>query len=158
MFSKKKFTDIYKLTPNVAKARDNGDFSIFENFYNEKTLKAAEKMFHTHIYSCVQHCICRLQADNVHYNMSDLLEECIALMEKEKEMWKLWENKKENKKRYKKIQDEKEYPDKFSIERGDWDNFNFDEWFKTATTKTRLTSTPSSFDIGDEDIICTKAV
>ena len=43
---------------NAAKARDNGDFSVFENIYNEKTLKAAEKMFHTHIYSCVQHCIC----------------------------------------------------------------------------------------------------
>lgn len=154
MFSNKKFTDIYKITPNAAKARDNGDFSVFENIYNEKTLKAAEKMLHTHIYASVQHCICRLQADNVHYNISDLLEECIALMEKEKEMWKLWENKKENKKRYKRIRDEKEYPDKFSIERGDWDNFNFDEWLKTATTKTRLTSTPSSFDIGDEDIIC----
>lgn len=154
MFSNKKFTDIYKLTPNAAKARDNGDFNIFENFYNEKTLKAAEKMLHTHIYACVQHCICRLQADNVHYNMSDLLGECIALMEKEKEMWRLWENKKENENRYKKLHDEKEYPDKFSIERGDWDNFNIDEWLKTATTKTRLTSTPSSLDIGDEDIIC----
>lgn len=154
MFSNKKFTDIYKLTPNAAKARDNGDFNIFENFYSEKTLKAAEKMLHTHIYACVQHCICRLQADNVHYNMSDLLEECIALMEKEKEMWKLWENKKENEERYMKIHDEKEYPDKFSLERGDWNNFNFDEWLKTATTKTRLTSTPSSVDIGDEDIIC----
>ena len=150
MFSNKKFTDIYKLTPNAAKARDNGDFNIFESFYNEKTLKAAEKMLHTHIYACVQHCICGLQADNVHYNMSDLLEECIALMEKEKEMWKLWENKKENEKRYMKIQDEKEYPDKFSIDRGDWDNFNFNEWLKTATTKTRLTFTPSSLDIGDE--------
>ena len=62
------------------------DFSVFENIYNEKTLKAAEKMFHTHIYACVQHCICRLPADSVHYNMSDLLEECIALMEKEKEI------------------------------------------------------------------------
>lgn len=150
MFSNKKFTDIYKLTPNAAKARDNGDFSVFETIYNEKTLKTEEKMLHTHIYASVQHCICRLPADSVHYNMSDLLEECIALMEKEKEMWKLWENKKENKKRYKKIHDEKEYPDKFSLERGDWDNFNFDEWLKTATTKTRLTSTPSPFDIGDE--------
>ena len=154
MFSNKKFTDIYKLTPNAAKARDNGDFSVFETIYNEKTLKAAEKMLHTHIYACVQHCICRLPADSVHYNMSDLLEECIALMEKEKEMWKLWENKKENKKRYKKIHDEKEYPDKFSLERGDWDNFSIEEWLKTATTKTRLNFTPSSFDIGDEDIIC----
>ena len=153
MFSNKKFTDIYKLTPNAAKARDNGDFSVFETIYNEKTLKAAEKMLHTHIYASVQHCICRLQADNVHYNMSDLLEECIALMEKEKEMWKLWENKKENKKRYKRIHDEKEYPDKFSIERGDWDNFNIDEWLKTATTKTRLNFTPSSLDIGDEDVL-----
>ena len=153
MFSNKKFTDIYKLTPNAAKARDNGDFSVFETIYNEKTLKAAEKMLHTHIYASVQHCICRLQADNVHYNMSDLLEECIALMEKEKEMWKLWENKKENKKRYKKIHDEKEYPDKFSIERGDWDNFNIEEWLKTATTKTRLNFTPSSIDIGDEDVL-----
>lgn len=153
MFSNKKFTNIYKLTPNAAKARDNGDFSVFETIYNEKTLKAAEKMLHTHIYASVQHCICRLQADNVHYNMSDLLEECIALMEKEKEMWKLWENKKENKKRYKRIHDEKEYPDKFSIERGDWDNFNIDEWLKTATTKTRLNFTPSSLDIGDEDVL-----
>ena len=154
MFSDKKFTGIYKLTPNAAKARDNGDFSVFETIYNEKTLKAAEKMLHTHIYACVQHCICRLPVENVHYNMSDLLEECIALMEKEKEMWKLWENKKENKKRYKKIEDEKEYPDKFSLERGDWDNFSIDEWLKTATTKTRLNFTPSSIDIGDEDIIC----
>ena len=31
-----------------------------------------------------------------------------------------------------------------------WDDFNFDEWLKSATTKSRLTSTPSSFDIGDE--------
>lgn len=153
MFSNKKFTDIYKLTPNAAKARDNGDFSVFETIYNEKTLKAAEKMLHTHIYASVQHCICRLQAENFHYNMSDLLEECIALMEKEKEMWKLWENKKENKKRYKKIHDEKEYPDKFSLDRGDWDNFNIEEWLKTATTKTRLTFTPSPFDIGDEDVL-----
>ena len=65
----------------------------------------------------------------------------------------MWENKKENKKRNKKFHDEKEYPDKFSLERGDWDNFNFDEWLKTATTKSRLSSA-SSFDIGDEDIIC----
>ena len=154
MFSNKKFTEIYKLTPNAAKARDNGDFSVFDSIYNEKTLKAAEKMLHTHIYGSVQHCICRLPADSVHYNMSDLLEECIALMEKEKEMWKLWENKKENKERYKRIHDEKEYPDKFSLERGDWENFNIKEWLKTATTKTRLNFTPSSIDIGDEDIIC----
>lgn len=154
MFSNKKFTEIYKLTPNAAKARDNGDFSVFDRIYNEKTLKAAEKMLHTHIYASVQHCICRLPVDSVHYNMSDLLEECIALMEKEKEMWKLWENKKENKERYKKIHDEKEYPDKFSLERGDWENFNIKEWLKTATTKTRLNFTPSSIDIGDEDIIC----
>ena len=154
MFSNKKFTEIYKLTPNAAKARDNGDFSVFENIYNEKTLKSAEKMLHTYIYSAVQHCICRLPVDNVHYNMSDLLEECIALMKKEKEMWKLWENNKENKKRYKKLDDEKEFPDKFSLERGDWVDFNIDEWLKTATTKTRLTFTPSSLDIGDEDIIC----
>ena len=38
-----------------------------------------------------------------------------------------------------KLHDEKEYPDKFSLERGDWDNFNFDEWLKTPQ-KTRLTS------------------
>ena len=49
MFSDKKFTDIYKLTPNAAKARDNGDFTVFENIYNEKTLKAAEKIIHNSI-------------------------------------------------------------------------------------------------------------
>ena len=153
MFSNKKFTDIYKLTPNAAKARDNGDFSVFENIYNEKTLKAAEKMLHTHIYACVQHCICRLPVENVHYNMSDLLEECIALMEKEKDMWKLWENKKENKKRYKKIHDEKEYPDKFSLDRGDWDGFDIHEWVKNATVKSRPESESCECDIGDEDIL-----
>ena len=34
------------------------------------------------------------------------------------------------------------------------DDREFEEWLKTATTKTRLNFTPSSIDIGDEDIIC----
>ena len=55
MFSNKKFTDIYKITPNAAKARDNGDFSNFWSIYSPEVLKLKEKDLHREVYSCVWH-------------------------------------------------------------------------------------------------------
>ena len=129
MFSNKKFTDIYKITPNAAKARDNGDFSNFKSIYSPDVLKLNEKELHREVYSCVWHCLSRLSNNSIHYNRSDLIEECIAFMQKQLLLERMYENGEEGSDEWNKIHDEVEFPQITT------EDVDFDEWIKSATTK-----------------------
>lgn len=147
MFSNKKFTDIYKLTPNATKARDDGDFSIFRSIYSPDVLKLVEKELHREVYSCVSHCLCRLSNNSIHYNRSDLIEECIALMQKQLLLARMYENGEEGYDEWNKIYDEVEFP---RITTYDVD---FDEWIKSATTKKKAPPPVDGFSLAQETII-----
>lgn len=147
MFSNKKFTDIYKITPNAAKARDNGDFSNFWSIYSPEVLKLKEKDLHREVYSCVSHCLCRLSNNSIHYNRSDLIEECIALMQKQLLLARMYENGEEGSDEWNKIHDEVEFPRITS------EDMDFDEWIKSATTKKNAPPPVDGFSLAQEDII-----
>ena len=147
MFSNKKFTDIYKLTPNAAKARDNGDFSIFRSIYSPAVLKLEEKELHREVYSCVWHCLSRLSNNSIHYNRSDLIEECIAFMQKQLLLERMYENGEEGSDEWNKIHDEVEFPQITS------EDVDFDEWIKSATTKKNAPPHVDGFSLTQETII-----
>lgn len=107
MFSNKKFTDIYKLTPNTAEARDEGNFDVF---CNKVVLESQEKQLHREVYSCVWECLGKLTSNPIHYNRSDLIEECIALMQKQLLLSRMYENGEEGSDEWNKIYNEVEYP------------------------------------------------
>jgi len=147
MFSNKKFTDIYKITPNAAKARDNGDFSNFWSIYSPEVLKLAEKELHMEVYSCVWHCLSRLSNNSIHYNRSDLIEECIAFMQKQLLLARMYENGEEGSDEWNKIHDEVEFPRITS------EDMDFDEWIKSATTKKNAPPPVNGFSLAQENII-----
>ena len=147
MFSNKKFTDIYKITPNAAKARDNGDFSDFRSIYSPAVLKIEEKELHSQVYSCVWHCLGKLSNSSIHYNRSDLIEECIALMQKQLLLARLYENGEEGSDEWNKIYDEVEFP-RITVY-----DVDFDEWIKSATTKKKSPPPVDGFSLAQETII-----
>lgn len=147
MFSNKKFTDIYKITPNAAKARDNGDFSNFWSIYSPDVLKVVEKELHREVYSCVWHCLSRLSNNSIHYNRSDLIEECIAFMQKQLLLARMYENGEEGSDEWNKIHDEVEFPRITS------EDMDFDEWIKSATTKKNAPPPVDGFSLAQETVI-----
>ena len=113
----------------AAKARDNGDFSNFRSIYSPDVLKYNEKELHRVVYSYVWNCLCKISNDSINYNRSDLIEECIALMQKQLLLARMYENGEEGSDEWNKIHDEVEFPRITS------EDVDFDEWIKSATTK-----------------------
>ena len=76
-----------------------------------------------------------------------MIEECIAFMQKQLLLARMYENGEEGSDEWNKIHDEVEFP------RITTEDVDFDEWIKSATTKKNAPPTVDGFSIAQENVI-----